>query len=265
MDKEINFLENFQSSLIEVFITHNYSIFKILDKNRHLKKKNVERLVESLKIADYQAYQPLLVSKYGHILDGQHRFEACKILNLPIHFIVYPEDDYHDVIERLNCAKEKWVTKDYLHFHAGEKNVQKLVSLKNTHSMPTNTVYMMIQGGHSSHKTIASVFQKGLKFQVDPDLLDDFYSYINEFIDYLPLGSNAISYFKHTPFLSAVLDYYKHEKVDNERLMEKLKMRWKNLTRSRKKNQIKKELKELYNYNAKSNKRIFLDHKGNIL
>lgn len=39
---------------------------------------------------DLTMYSPIIVSEDFRIIDGQHRFEACKELGFPIYFLVMP-------------------------------------------------------------------------------------------------------------------------------------------------------------------------------
>ena len=70
----------------QVNSTNDYLKFKTLKGNRNVNKLHVRRLKESFK----EAYllSPIIVNQNFEIIDGQHRFEAAKSMELPINFII---------------------------------------------------------------------------------------------------------------------------------------------------------------------------------
>jgi ParB-like chromosome segregation protein Spo0J len=66
--------------------TNDYEMFKTLDGNRTVNKLHVSRLKESFKTA--YLLSPILINQQNQIIDGQHRFEAAKILGLPVNYII---------------------------------------------------------------------------------------------------------------------------------------------------------------------------------
>ena len=91
---------------MEIKVTRDYSLFKKLDGNRDVKKKNA--LVKSITEFDLTNYSPIIVTDDFRIVDGQHRFEACKELNLPIYFIVMPSDNAEKAMIILNKCQSQW-------------------------------------------------------------------------------------------------------------------------------------------------------------
>jgi hypothetical protein len=91
--------------------TSDYARFKTLQGNRNVSKLHVKRLIESFR----EAYllSPIVVNQNYEIIDGQHRFEAAKELNLPINFIMCNDYSLQEV-QLLNTNMKNWTKEDYL-------------------------------------------------------------------------------------------------------------------------------------------------------
>lgn len=80
---------------MEIQKTTDYKLFKKLDGNRDVKKTNA--LVKSIREFDLTMYSPIIVSVDFRIIDGQHRFAACRELGLPIYYIVMCDNNVQGV------------------------------------------------------------------------------------------------------------------------------------------------------------------------
>lgn len=102
-----------------VYKTDNYDLFKFIESNRTISKTHVGKLAQQ--ITDGYEMPPIIVKPNGEILDGQHRFEALKILEHPIEFIIKNEIK-QDTLQKSNTLVSKWTTKDHINFHMREGN-----------------------------------------------------------------------------------------------------------------------------------------------
>jgi hypothetical protein len=91
--------------------TTDYGKFQSLNGNRNVNALHVRRLQESF--AKSYLLSPILVNDKFEIIDGQHRFEAAKKLNLPINFISIPNYGLEQV-QLLNTNMKNWKSEDYL-------------------------------------------------------------------------------------------------------------------------------------------------------
>lgn len=95
--------------------TTNYHLFKFRDDNRAtIKQGHVKNLIESIKTRDLTEYKPITINEDFEILDGQHRFLACKKLNLPIYYQITEDATPKDLIS-LN-VNLPWNVKDYFNY-----------------------------------------------------------------------------------------------------------------------------------------------------
>lgn len=98
----------------KVFVTNNFRIFHILDGNREVGRIGfIKKLIQKF---GYMR-MPILVNEKMEVIEGQHRLEACKDLNVPIHYIIQPGLGKEHCIA-LNIGRKNWSGRDYLHSNA---------------------------------------------------------------------------------------------------------------------------------------------------
>lgn len=109
--------------------TKNYGLFKILNSNRSIKKRNVEKLMKSFKITKgMMISKPIIVDKELNVIDGQHRLAACKELGIPVHYVI--TNDSIENIPLYNTYQEKWGMEDYVNYYATKNNENYIRLLK---------------------------------------------------------------------------------------------------------------------------------------
>lgn len=95
----------------KVYSTKNYAQFSSLKGNRTVNEIHVARLKESM--SKRLLFSPIIVNEYHEIIDGQHRFQACQSLDLPINYIVVKGYGLSEV-QILNTNSTNWKKEDYL-------------------------------------------------------------------------------------------------------------------------------------------------------
>jgi len=94
-----------------IFKTHDYFIFENVSGNRATNDLHIKRLMDSFN-KEYLV-NPIIVNENYQIIDGQHRFEAAKRLELPIYCIIQKGYSLKEV-QLLNMNQTNWTNKDYL-------------------------------------------------------------------------------------------------------------------------------------------------------
>jgi len=94
-----------------VLETNDYSIFLNYEGNRGINLANLNQLKKSMKKELLRT--PIIVNEKMQIIDGQHRFRACRELNLPITYIIIKNYGLAQ-IHQLNAIGKKWSFFDYL-------------------------------------------------------------------------------------------------------------------------------------------------------
>lgn len=109
--------------------TTNYAIFKIVDTNRQLSEPHIETLIKSIKKYGFFKSKPITINQFFQVSDGQHRLEAAKRLNIPVHY----EIDNIDVDESmivLNNTSNNWRLNEFINHYAA-KGYSSYIELQN--------------------------------------------------------------------------------------------------------------------------------------
>ncbi len=114
--------------ILDIIETKNYGAFRTFKGNRPVNKQHVKNLMVSIMRQNLLAQNPIMVNKDYEIIDGQHRLEAAKGLELPIYYIVVDEATL-STIHLLNANVRQWTTDDYMNGYIGLK-IQPYVVMK---------------------------------------------------------------------------------------------------------------------------------------
>lgn len=94
----------------KIRVTDSYELFKQLKYNRDLDhEKQIAASIEGIGLVPI----PIVVNEKMEIVDGQHRFSACKALGLPIYYIVVPGLGIKQCAE-LNSVSKNWSTNNHV-------------------------------------------------------------------------------------------------------------------------------------------------------
>ena len=136
--------------IAEVRESMNYDAFRHVKGNRAVMPGHVNKIVESITDAG-MLLVPILVNGKGEIIDGQHRFEALKRLEMPIIYVVGKKYGI-DEIKTLNTNQKNWSIMDYIKSWAekGKKDYKDLVAFMEIYKFPINPSYAMLRGTGST-------------------------------------------------------------------------------------------------------------------
>lgn len=134
----------------------DFNKFQFIDKNRPLNAKHIEDLKQSIGKNGYLESQPITVTKDFRIVDGQHRFIACKEMGIPICYTVVNVHNPESVLIDINTTQRKWTVLDYVYYwaRAGKEHYQCLLSLCKRYNLSVSSVCCIIescsQGGRDT-------------------------------------------------------------------------------------------------------------------
>lgn len=94
-----------------IYTTKNYYKFKYLEGNRNVNPIHYERIKKS--ISENSLFSIIVINENFEIIDGQHRFEVCKELGLPINYVVCKGYGLKEV-QMLNQNTKTWSGTDFL-------------------------------------------------------------------------------------------------------------------------------------------------------
>jgi len=109
-----------------VHTTTDYQIFGFNLLNRNVDAAHVRRLVKDMKTSGLRI--PIIVDQNMEVIDGQHRLNACRILGIPVSYIISDSASIEDIVSMNNLSKG-WTVKDKCLTYAkmGNVNYQRLL------------------------------------------------------------------------------------------------------------------------------------------
>jgi len=93
--------------------TIRYSKFRKIRGNRALNKKYLSALAESIKDHNMLEQNPIMVNERMEVLDGQHRLNVAKLLDIPIYYLAVPTGSLRE-IQLLNTHQRRWTLYNFL-------------------------------------------------------------------------------------------------------------------------------------------------------
>lgn len=243
---------------IRVNITHDLSIFKILDGNRPANPQHVARLVKSIKTYG-MLINPILVNEKYEIIDGQHRCLAAREVGCPVYYIVlrgYALEQVHT----LNMNQKNWTQTEFLHGYAN-MGLEDYVILRNfwyKHQWLKLNSAISLCSGISIYVNTSRVGKNGI---VD-NKTHDFKAGTWKVKDIEQANINAIKlksiepYFPdgyhQTQFVGTMLMLFNHENYNHDRFLRKLKAQPSALTKQATREQYKLLIEDIYNYKSRN-------------
>lgn len=228
--------------------TSDYGKFKLLLGNRHIRKSKIKHIAESIKEYGWRK-QPILVNDKYEIIDGQHRFEALKSLNMPIEYVMDAKASLAEC-QALNMFQSNWTVEDYINSYA-ENGQADYINFRNLcKSFPKigmNAVLYSISEAAQSSKSI--VTNGGLICSLEQySAASDKLAYLNDLIPYINKVRGRIDYLS-----IAILFVVKHEpdcKLD--RFKKVITTYYSDITPVGDVRSALLQLERLYNYKCKS-------------
>ena len=208
-------MELYNEFVTEIRKTNNYSMFKNMLGNRELKDKNYRKLLKSMN--EKQLIIPVLVNEKFELIDGQHRYNACKTLGLPLYYYVIPGYEIEDV-KRANLVSCNWGPDDYLNLHF-QLNKQEYVNLKDImkkNNLKVGQVLEMVSVLEGKdYARIKLCFEDGT-FEINNPM--QIQKFLTDLADFKSLKEYTTS-----KFTKAFLKLYKYESYDHDHMKRKLK------------------------------------------
>jgi len=119
----------------KIYATDDYDLFGYVDGNRDVNENHVKRIIKSFKKFGYHPGSIVICIPNPDpsgpallIIDGQHRYEACKegghsVIYTIIYEDVTDKNELLNLIFILNQSKKDWVTEDHIHFRSTYGNI----------------------------------------------------------------------------------------------------------------------------------------------
>ena len=133
----------------EVMYSQDYDKFSILEQNRVVSDNHVSELVVS--IQNSGQLTPIIINEKFEIIDGQHRFDACRILKIPVMYLISYKTSINEVI-LMNNTQKSWKLHDYLRCFSDKKwnnheIYQKVDKFMREHDLKLTTCIVLLSEG----------------------------------------------------------------------------------------------------------------------
>ena len=218
---------------LKIYKTFDYDKFTLIKGNRKIKTFQVNRLKASYEKG--QIPVPLIVNKSFEIIDGQHRREAIRQLNLPLPYMIINDADIKEV-QALNMRQKNWNMNDHLKCYV-ERGLEMYIKyneeIHNRFYFDHMFNITMIKGKHSNigHKPTSSPEWKS---EVEKFQDGEFNATDQEFKHAIAVGQKIedvdryftkyLSRQRRNPLWNAVRKLADYPEYDHSEMMKKLEI-----------------------------------------
>lgn len=206
--------------------TMDYDMFKFSPLNRKPSYKHVKQLIDAIQENNQLDINPILVSKDGYILSGQHRFIAAKTLKVPIYYI--QKDDVDDMyILTSNQNQRKCDLKDTVNFFANHKNHPEYIELERLMKLwkiPVGSICCML--GNQTFYRPTQIHTGKFKFRHEPERREQIieqYTELKTFLDTMPFNYTGV--YKTRTFCVGLSKFMDRD-INWDTFMKKIRMHW---------------------------------------
>lgn len=234
-------------------VTRDYDRFQLMESNREQSRGHVEALKAAFEeMGNLTRVQPILVNERMEIIDGQHRFTACKELEEPIYYTQVSGLGVRDA-RQMNILHRNWQLADYARSYAigGDANYQRYLQLLDQHEFGHSVTLYYCKG--SKAKGAFREFRQG-GFTLTPEEMQQ----AGERLDKLAAVREHTAIADSIPFALAYLNAMNNENFDQNRFLARLERSPHLLTRQAGVPEYLRVIEDLYNHNMGAENRVRL-------
>jgi len=154
--------------MLNILKTKDYSMFKFIKNNREVSIEIVNRLAFSIKKHGYIESKPILVNGNLGIIDGQHRFHACKKLGIDVVYVIQ-KNLSEDIILDLNTGQKNWSLTDFVKSRKEEqphKEIYETMVLLKLSGTPAATIVL---SGKTNYSLKICSSNNKIVYSLNPD------------------------------------------------------------------------------------------------
>ena len=236
----------------EIHITTAYDKFKMLPYNRQIDHE--KRIMSSIRKIGYVP-SIIVVNENMEIIDGQHRFAACKTLGLPIYYVIVPGLGIKQCSE-LNSVSKNWSTKNHVvaytspEFEYNESYIYYLMLAEEHPKMnPTQLSCMLAPLYKTSGRGVRSLIRNGTLTISEAD-----YNHVNKKTTWAEELLSIRTEGNQENFWEVISYLYEIDAVDNKRLKNQIIKYFDEISPVGKIDTFLYRLEAIYNKGSKKNK-----------
>lgn len=210
---------------MKVIETTQYEIFKQHPSNREIDQKLLIKLRKSIEKRNLLSERPILVDGEMQVIDGQHRLEIAKSLQIPVYYQVRNDLTPEDIII-LNNNQKQWKNTDYLDHYCkqGYENYLKLKDFMDKENMSLKLSLLILNGKNDTE--FFKKFRDGRYDFPSPNEINEalekkfLVHQVKDFIDKKTRGPKG--YLDSVHFYSALIEFLNNKNVSFEIFMKKM-------------------------------------------
>lgn len=240
---------------MQIESTTDYEVFKCNERNRRLDRANLAAIEQSIRNKNLLHERPILIDKDFYIIDGQHRLEVAKALDLPIYFIISENVELKDMIALNNCQKG-WNIANYLNYYVmvGEEEYIKLNDFIKKSGIQINIAIKLLNGNRSLN--FFKNFREGrYKFPTKEEYeeAENKNFLIKDVIEFIKKKTSGPKiYLGRVTFYGALVDFFNCKSFNYETFKKKLHYKLDFLRPCTKQCEYVRIFKEIYNWKNQS-------------
>lgn len=222
--------------------------------NRKPNKAHVRKLQDAISAnAKLSQFRPILVNENYEIIDGQHRYEALKNLDQPIHYVVAPGTGLKEVQE-LNSIAKVWTPIEYAKSYAdlGQSDYRFYLEMREAYGLNHDVLLSYIS---LDEPMTGEMYKDGKLFAPDRDLSHLLARRLTEVGQYYPR-------YKIRSFALAFKAVFETPEYDHSRMLSKIKQEKvaeKYLKNYSLREEYIRALENLYNHNQPTHTKVRFD------
>ena len=245
-----------------VYRTTNYDLFSHFKGNRNIILPHLKRLTASM--AENKIPVPIIVDELYHICDGQHRFEACKALGLPVCYVIIPELTLED-IQRLNVNMKSWGYAEFLSCycdldHPNKEDYLKFRDFRDEYGFNWDTCMVLLadyhrtkefkSNAHNDSKRRNEVFKDG-EFEIRG------YKRACEYADNIIKVKKYYDGYRRRSFVLALRVLFKNPEYNHNHFLKKLSQQTEKMVHQVNQSDYLKLIEKIYNFRSRDKVRLF--------
>jgi hypothetical protein len=246
-------------SNLKIVYTKNLDQFKLVPGNRDIDPKHVRELVEDWKVTKF--FKPIIIDELFKVIDGQHRLEACKLLGIPISYIIVPRSPHLlDKIRHFNTSAKGWLLPDFLssYIKKGNKDYKFLKEFVDMYKLSlSDSIALLAHGRKHSGGRDSKMFKKG-EFYITPNHRKMAVHIAKKVNEIRFLSDTFKPFQKSAIFARALMKLVSTRGYKHRIMLEHLKELTTNLTKSVNKNEYLQKLEAIYNNHLDKKKQLHL-------
>lgn len=222
-----------------------YDKFKFASFNRVVNKTNLNKLIMLGKNDPKFHLFPIIVDKEFTILDGQHRFEACKTLRLPIYYIKTESNATVSEIYNMNIAGRKHTTTDKIIMLAKDGNAVAQKIIESSLSLKRMNISCVVEALYLGGK--ASACMNKIETGVEPTKMGFDLAFKMNSLPFPNISSRLCR---------AIISIIKRGDVDYDTLLERIALKHYMIFDGGREIDVERSIIKAYNHNLSSGRKL---------